>query len=179
MIKSSTTTALPVKKKRRVTLVDSPTKPVAWTSGTAPTYEITHPMYDRFLPEYTTDYIVTDQIKTSLSTRVETMNLTKQDIETIFIIIMTHTTRNPIKDFIVNSSLPLPYGGKQLKTKEDVTFQIETMPDQLVFILHKFLDYLDDDARSQIDESDIPQLNPDDGDDGEYNTTNLGYAAIN
>lgn len=169
-----------INKRKKVTLVGSPVKnnnadqPIKKHS-----YKIDHPLYDRFLSNYTVDYIVTDSIKESLAERVKTMELTQIDIENIFLLVMTHWYRNPVKDTFNFNTSEYPYGGKQLKTKKEFDFQIDSMPDQIIYILHSFLDLLDDDNRSQIDETELPPQFDDANNEGEYNQTNLGYAVIN
>jgi len=162
-------------KRKKITLVGSPVKPHPQPIKKH-TYKIDHPLYNQFIGEYTPDYIVTDTIKESLAERVKTQSLSKIDIENIFLLVMTHWYRNPVKETFVSNTTEYPYGGKQLKTKVEFDFQIESMPDQIIFVLHKFLDFLEEESRSQIDEADIPQL---DDLDGEYSHTNLGYAVIN
>lgn len=167
-------------KRKKITLVGSPVNVKSNTEQLKKhTYKIDHPLYDQFISEYTSDYIVTDTIKESLADRVKTQSLNKIDVENIFLLVMTHWYRNPIKETFISNTTEYPYGGKQLKTKTEFDFQIESMPDQIIFILHKFLDFLAEDSRSQIDENDIPGFDDTDGGDGEYSHTNLGYAAIN
>lgn len=177
----------PIIKKKKITLISSDddtdsvqtsANTIKTTFGTNQQADINHPMYDNFISEYTQNYIVTDQIKTSLTERVKNnKNLTIQDKENIFLLIMTHYNRNPIKESFSDKN-DLPYGGKQLKTKVCATFELEKMPDQIIFILHKFLDLIEDDTRSQIDENDLPSMDYDEDMDCEYNNTNIGYAMI-
>lgn len=165
-------------KRKKITFIGSPVKQ-SDTAVKRHSYKIDHPLYDQFLSKYTTDYIVTDSVKESLADRVKNMNLTHMDVENIFLLIMTHWYRNPVKETFLSNTSEYPYGGKQLKTKKEFDFQIDNMPDQIIFILHSFLDFLEDDNRSQIDENDLPHQYDDENADGEYNQTNIGYAVIN
>jgi len=164
----------PVKKKR-VTLIKSPGQQQPIMNQNKK-YNIEHPMYERLASQYTTDYIVTDAIKASLEERPKTLNLLPYDMENMFLLIMTHFNKNPVKNSFSFMSTDLPYGGKQLKTKNTVNFEIENMPDQIIFILHKFLDIIEEQLEDQVK----PMDDVDQGDYGEqeYTESNLGYAVI-
>lgn len=140
---------------------------------------ITHPMYERFIVYYTPEFIVNDSVKSNLIERFENIELTKQDKENIFLIIMSHFYKNPIKDNFIDNNVNLPYGGKQLKTKKATTFDLEKLPDQVIFVLHKFIDLLVDIKQDSYENyKPADQFDNEDEENVDYANTNLDYAVL-
>ena len=128
--------------------------------------KIEHPMYNFIIQSYPQNFVITDKLKTDIIQRVE--NLKIRDKETIFLLIMTHYYRHPNKE-----QDSLPYGGRQLKTKPCLTFEFEKMPDQVVYIIYKFLDIVDKNKEDDIDTDEFLSINV------EYTKSDMDYVSIN
>lgn len=128
--------------------------------------KIDHPMYNFIIQSFPQNFVVTDKLKIDIINSVENIKL--RDKETIFLLIMTHYYKHPNKE-----QDSLPYGGRQLKTKTCLTFEFEKMPDQVIYIIYKFLDIIS--KNKEDDRSDTPEASDD---PTRYINTNTEYAGI-
>jgi len=141
---------------------------------------IEHSMYNELIEGYSSAYVVTESIKLNVIERAKGIEL--RDCESIFLLIVSHYNKHPIiksSTFMgedKEDTQKLPYDGRQLKSKLCVTFEFDKLPDQVVFVIEKFLDFLDESMSTNNPQDNISQL--DIAMDGEYQQTNLGYAAI-